>query len=451
MGSSCGAAATSACCCRRWRPSIIGGPRHSWRRRVARPASPPTRGGNRTPRCSRSRRTSSANDRVVRAVVRRGVSRPRPAPRRGAGEGGLVIPRIVPTPIAPLTLPTQTLQPRHVTPEVLASTLPGPGRDKLADGAVLAVTTGQQPGLFTGPLYTVYKALSAIALAQRLERALGAPVVPVFWVAGDDHDFAEANHAAFLNAQGDLADIVLRERPADAPLVPLARERCGAEIRAALERLAREAPERLSPNVLLRPVIEAALLPTLAYAAGPAELKYLADAAPLYELLGVARQAPVPRWSGLIVEGRVEKLMQRYGLGLEALDGKPGELEARLVRESLPPEAVESFDALRQELEARYARLTRVVTAVDPTLERTVQSARNAALAGTQEIERKLVASVKRESETLVRQIARARAAVYPRGEPQERVLTLASFLIRYGPDLLDALAHEVARWAGAS
>ncbi|OLC05338.1 MAG: hypothetical protein AUH45_00700 [Gemmatimonadetes bacterium 13_1_40CM_69_22] len=478
------------------------------------------------------------------------------------GEGGPVIPRIVPTPIAPLTLPTQTLQPRRVTPEVLASTLPGPGRDKLADGAVLAVTTGQQPGLFTGPLYTVYKALSAIALAQRLERALAAPVVPVFWVAGDDHDFAEANHAAFLNAQGDLADIVLRERPADAPLAPLARERCGAEIRGALdqlksgtpdtefkadvvrwlegayrpevtladacaealqvllaprglavlrahdrgakqaaapwllrglgttlpdgytpvfveagqgrdrlqasgdafvtrrsqerftrvdlERLAREAPERLSPNVLLRPVIEAALLPTLAYAAGPAELKYLPDAAPLYDLLGVARQAPVPRWSGVLVEGRVEKLMQRYGLGLEALDGKPGELEARLVRESLPPEATESFGTLRQEIEVRYAGLARVVSAVDPTLERTVQSARNAALVGTQEIEKKLIASLKRESDTLLRQISRARDAVYPRGEPQERVLTLASFLIRYGPGLLDALGDEVARWADA-
>ena len=85
---------------------------------------------------------------------------------------------------------------------------------------------------------------------------------------------------------------------------------------------------------------------------------------------------------------------------------------------------------------------------MDPTLERTVQSARNAALAGTHEIERKVVASLKRENETLVRQIVRARNAVYPRGEPQERVLTLASFLIRYGPALLDALEGEVARWA---
>jgi len=80
-----------------------------------------------------------------------------------------------------------------------------------------------------------------------------------------------------------------------------------------------------------------------------------------------------------------------------------------------------------------------------------VQSARNAALSGAQAIEKKLIASLKRlEGETLVRQIARARAVVYPEGQPQERVLTLASFLIRYGPGLLDALAREVARWADA-
>lgn len=474
-----------------------------------------------------------------------------------------MIPRIVATPIAPLALPEPGLAPRSVEPDVLAAALPGPGRDRLAAGPVLAVTTGQQPGLFTGPLYTVYKALSALALARRLERERGRPVVPVFWVAGDDHDFAEANHAAFLDASGDLARIVLRERPEEAALTPLSREPCGPEIAAALarlttgtpetefkagvlawlercyrpeatladafaraldallgpgglvvlrvydrpakraaapwvlkgldvtladgytpvfvearagrdrlerrgdafvtrrsgerftrvelERIAREAPERLSPNVLLRPAVEAALLPTLAYAGGPAELSYLPEAAPLYDALGVTRPAALPRWSGVLVEARVEKVMARYGLGLEAFDGKPGELEARLVRETLAPEAVETFAGLRRELTERYERLEQTVAAIDPTLERTVQAARNAALAGTQEVEKKLVASLKRENETLLRQIARARVAVYPAGEPQERVLTLASFLIRYGPDLVQALDREVARWAGAS
>ena len=475
-----------------------------------------------------------------------------------------MIPRIVTTPIAPLALPSRTLTPRRVAADVIAAALPGPARDRLAAGDVLVVTTGQQPGLFTGPLYTIYKALSAVALARRLENDWRVPVVPVFWVAGDDHDFAEANHASVINANGELTSIVLRERPAEAPLIPLAREPCGPEIvgalaqlrdgtpdtefkagvieslercyradtsladafaaalhellgprglvvlrvhersakraaapwvlkglditlpdgytpvfvearegrdrlerqgdafvtrrsgerftRAELERVASDAPDRLSPNVLLRPAVEAALLPTVGYAAGPAELEYLPDAAPLYERLGVARQLPIPRWSGVLVEARVDKLMERHGLDLTAFDGKPGELEARLVRTDLPPEAVATLGTLRSSIEEQYGHLLEAAIKVDPTLERTVESARNAALSGAQTIEKKLIASLKRlEGETLVRQIARARAAVYPNGQPQERVLTLASFLVRYGAELLDGLEHEVARWAGTS
>ena len=475
------------------------------------------------------------------------------------------MPRIVATPIAGPGERPRRGTPRRVTPDVVAAALPGPGRDRLTRGEVLAVTTGQQPGLFTGPLFTVYKALSAIALARRCEREWGTPVVPVFWVAGDDHDFAEANHAWYLDAAGDAAELVLRQRPAAAPLLPLWREPCGAEAAAALEtlragtpetefkgavldwlgaayqpernladafaaalhallggrglvvfrayaseakraavpwilkglgitlpdqytpvlveagqgrdrlrpdgagafvtrrsgerftradleRIAAEAPERLSPNVLLRPVIEAALWPTVAYAAGPAELGYWPDAAPLYAALdGVARQAPVPRWSGVLVDARVDKVIERHGVRLEALDGKPGALEARLVREALPPEAAQALAELRERLEQGYGRLAEQAARLDPTLARTVQTARNAALGGTHEIEKKLVASLKRENETLLRQVARARAAVYPRGQPQERVLTLASFLIRYGPALVEALEQEVARWADAS
>src|SRR5207245_7675281 len=96
------------------------------------------------------------------------------------------------------------------------------------------------------------KALSVIALARRLERDRGVRVVPVFWVAGDDHDFAEANHATFLNTGGDLARIVLRERPAEAPLLPLARERGGDEIRAALEQLKAGTPDTEFKTDVLR-------------------------------------------------------------------------------------------------------------------------------------------------------------------------------------------------------
>src|SRR3989442_9828862 len=151
--------------------------------------------------------------------------------RVGGGAG--VIPRIVATPLASGARP-RTLALRRVSADVLAAVLPGPGRDRLGAGEGLVVTTGQQPGLFTGPLYTIYKALSTIAIAARLERERGGPVVPVFWVAGDDHDFAEANHAEFLNSGGDPARIVLRERPPEAPQLPLWRERCSEDLPPAL-------------------------------------------------------------------------------------------------------------------------------------------------------------------------------------------------------------------------
>src|SRR5947208_787698 len=471
-----------------------------------------------------------------------------------------MMPRILSTPLPRAAALIPAGKPRGVDADVLAAVLPGPGRDRLAGGEVLVVTTGQQPALFTGPLYTFHKALSAIALAERLERERGVPIVPVFWVAGDDHDFAEANHAWVLGADGEAVKIVLRERPHEAPQLPLFRERCGAEIAAALdalkaalpdsefrpaplawleqsyrsdtnladaaaeainatlasrglavfrahdrsakraaapwilralgetladgltpvmvegrlgrdrlrqdggdfvtrrsgerftrtqlEQIAADTPERLSPNVLLRPLIEAVLFPTLAYVGGPGEMEYLPESAQLFTSLGVANQAHVPRWSGLIIEARIDKVLSKHGLTPADFAGQPGTLEAKIAKAELPAALAESLKALRNDVESRFARISGEVQQLDPTLERTVQSARNAALAGTNEIEKKLVASLKRTQGTQVSQLARARAALRPDGQPQERVLTAVSFLARYSGSLLDEIDAEVARWA---
>lgn len=66
--------------------------------------------------------------------------------------------------------------------------------EKLRDPSSAVVIGGQQAGLLTGPLYTIHKVLSIIKLAEQQEEYLGKPVVPVFWVAGEDHDFLEVNH-----------------------------------------------------------------------------------------------------------------------------------------------------------------------------------------------------------------------------------------------------------------
>ncbi|MFD2925418.1 bacillithiol biosynthesis cysteine-adding enzyme BshC [Halobacillus naozhouensis] len=73
--------------------------------------------------------------------------------------------------------------------------------EKLRDNKTMAVVAGQQAGLLTGPLYTVHKIISVIQLAKQQEKQLGTPVAPVFWIAGEDHDFAEINHVMMKSEQ----------------------------------------------------------------------------------------------------------------------------------------------------------------------------------------------------------------------------------------------------------
>lgn len=494
--------------------------------------------------------------------------------------------RIVTTPIpAPLSWPAP--RPGGVPPELLDAFVCAEGTatalGRLRDPDTMVVTTGQQPGLLTGPLYTVHKALSAVAMARLCEARWGRPVVPVFWAAGGDHDFAEGNHASWPAADGTTVTMTLRERAPDAPLTPLYREPVGAEILPVLERLAadlppseyrnqvlelfqrwyrpeatladscahvlaellapfgvvvfdathraakqaqmpfllqaltgaasieralvarsaalraegreagvtvgdgatlvmyegqqgrdrlsartpgfvtrrsheqlslaeierlgRDDPGRFSPNVLLRPAIESALLPTVAYMAGPGELRYLALADAVYAPLGLRRQPPLPRWSGTLVDARTDRVIEKFAASMDELLAPGQQLEGRVVREQLPEPAHHALANLRATIEREYDTLVRSAIAIDPTIERPIQNLASQALAGTQDAEKRLVNHLKKRQETETRQIARARELVLPLGKPQERVHTLAPWLAKYGPSLLAELLATIEDW----
>jgi uncharacterized protein YllA (UPF0747 family) len=147
----------------------------------------------------------------------------------------------------------------------------------------------------------------------------------------------------------------------------------------------------------------------------------------------------------------VDRVLEKFGIGLADLLEPTGSLEGRLVRSQLPGEALEALAAVRAAVEEGYGTLERSASDIDPTLVRPIQGARHQALAGTQEVEKKLVQHLKRRQETEMGQIGRARTAVLPGGRPQERVLTLAPFLGRYGPALIDDLRDAIEGWyAGA-
>ncbi|HDP34289.1 MAG TPA: bacillithiol biosynthesis cysteine-adding enzyme BshC [Candidatus Hydrogenedentes bacterium] len=101
-------------------------------------------------------------------------------------------------------------------------------------GDELVVATGQQTGLFTGPLYTVYKAITAIKLAERFQ-ALGTPCVPVFWAAGDDHDFEEVRNAHFLTKRSEILSQTYTPQNGDISDMPMYRVPLDKQIHAFID------------------------------------------------------------------------------------------------------------------------------------------------------------------------------------------------------------------------
>ena len=182
-------------------------------------------------------------------------------------------------------------------------------------------------------------------------------------------------------------------------------------------RIAASEPTRLSPNVLLRPVVESALLPTVAYVGGPGELRYLALTPPVYQRLGVDRQRPMPRWSGVLVEPRVDRVLEKFGVDARrAARARRARSRRGWCGPSCPPRRWRRSHAIRAALEAGLRRAgAQRASEIDPTLARPMQGARHQALAGTQEVEKKLVQHLKRRQETELGQIARARDRRAPR------------------------------------
>ena len=161
----------------------------------------------------------------------------------------------------------------------------------------------------------------------------------------------------------------------------------------------------------------------------------------------IPRQLPLPRWSGVLVEPRVDRVLEKFGVDARrAAARRPARSRRGWCGRSSRPRRPRRSTALRAALEEGYGVLERAAAEIDPTLARPTQAARQQALGGTQEIEKKLVQHLKRRQETELGQLARARTAVVPDGKPQERVLTVAPFLARYGPVLLRGAAATRSR-----
>src|SRR5690606_17189156 len=138
---------------------------------------------------------------------------------------------------------------------------------------------------------------------------------------------------------------------------------------AEIERLLDDEPQRFSANVLLRPVVASAIFPTLAYVGGPAEIAYFAQIGCLFAAHEVPMPLVVPRASGEIVEHKVQKVLDKFGLQPADVHTPWDQLVARVVRSELPAEITATVERLRRQITEGYAQLVQGAKHIDPTLQ----------------------------------------------------------------------------------
>jgi bacillithiol biosynthesis cysteine-adding enzyme BshC len=439
--------------------------------------------------------------------------------------------------------------------------------DLLARPETVAVVTGQQVGLFSGPAYTVYKALTAARLAAQLN-AQGIPAVPVFWLATEDHDFAEVNHTFVFDAthrpvrlsvDGGAAERPVGRIPIAEPPLPQLRKALsgfpngeeviamveqsyrpgttfGAAFQALLEKLLAKqgllfvdpldesirqmaAPllrdalragaelqnkllernkeleaasyhaqvhvepktslaflldgdrritlrrqngdysskdrrysvselidraDQLSPNALLRPVVQDYVLPTVAYVGGPAELAYMAQSRVLYDDLLGRMPVMLARSAFTLLDTRATKLMERYGLTLPGFFHGEDAVRETIAAQLVPVSLVREFDETQKAISESLSRLREDLVSFDATLADAADKSRQKMLYQLSKIERKTAREALKRNQRASEEASYMSGLIFPDKHLQERLYSILPFVAKHGRGLMDTLYEHV-------
>ena len=211
-----------------------------------------------------------------------------------------------------------------------------------------------------------------------------------------------------------------------------------------LERIA-SAPEQFSPNVLLRPVVQDYLLPTLAYTGGAAEAAYFAQVGAVYEII-LGRVTPiVPRFSATLVEPKVQRWLRQYGITVQdAFDGTEA-LRQKLASRTLPAGLQTAFERANKSVEESFSSLQEALAKLDPTLVEASQTGASKVHYQLDRLRERAMAAELRRSEVVGRHAEALSHVLYPENALQERGVAGVSFVARHGTELLQSI-HDTMR-----
>jgi bacillithiol biosynthesis cysteine-adding enzyme BshC len=203
-------------------------------------------------------------------------------------------------------------------------------------------------------------------------------------------------------------------------------------------------PEQFSPNVLLRPIVEDYLLPTLAYTGGAAETAYFAQAGAVYEAL-LGRVTPIlPRFSATIVEPKMQRLIERHGINLPDIFAGPEALRRQLAERGLPADLQAAFDAARKSLDSHLSTVKDKLEKLDRTLIDAAETARSKIEYQLERLYSQAARAEALKSELVTRHAESLSQALYPDKGLQERGVGGVYFLARYGREFLQQLHDAI-------
>jgi bacillithiol biosynthesis cysteine-adding enzyme BshC len=214
--------------------------------------------------------------------------------------------------------------------------------------------------------------------------------------------------------------------------------------RDTLLHCARTRPDEFSPNVLLRPIVQDTLFPTVCYVAGPNELGYLAQLRGVYEAFGVPMPLMQPRATATILDSNAMRFLARHNVPLESLRAQDEAALNQLLEAQLPAAVERALEDASRAAVGRLEALGKAVAEIDATLEGAVRSTAGRMQDDLKKLHAKIIQAAKRKDETLRRQFRHAQAQAFPGGQPQEREVGFVYLLNRYGPGLVDRLSEEL-------
>jgi bacillithiol biosynthesis cysteine-adding enzyme BshC len=221
----------------------------------------------------------------------------------------------------------------------------------------------------------------------------------------------------------------------------------GAEKLSSTELLDRIAatPENFSPNVLLRPVVQDYLLPTLAYTGGAAEAAYFAQVGAVYEKI-LGRVTPVvPRFSATFVEPKVQRWLRQYDIAVPDAFHGPEALRQTLASRTLPAGLQQAFDRSNKAVEESFSSLQEALAKLDPTLVEASQTGASKVHYQLDRLRERAMAAELRRSEVVSRHAQALSHALYPESALQERGIAGVYFVARHGTELLRSI-HDTMR-----